>query len=289
MNYCVPVHCKPGEKIIKPIFKRGRTLWSRFLVLLILSLVLLFVDQRLNYLAPVRSWLTVAVTPVQWLADMPVRLWSMVSDAFVSRNLMQEENARLKAKNLILQQQVLKLEALTAQNIRLKALLNSTEMLEDQVKVAEIIGVNPDPSQQQIIINKGTQDGVFLGQAVLDAAGVMGQVVEVSPFSSRVTLITDANSRIPAEVNRSGVRMIAAGTGRSDKLDLLHVPDTADIREGDLLTSSGMGQRFPVGYPLGKISKVIHDPGEAFARIEVLPLARLNRGRLVLLLFSDTE
>ncbi len=257
--------------------------------MVILSLALLFVDQRLNYLAPVRSWLTVAVTPVQWLADMPVRLWSMVSDAFVSRTLLQEENARLKAKNLILQQQVLKLEALTAQNIRLKALLNSTEMLEDQVKVAEIIGVNPDPTQQQIIINNGTQDGVFLGQAVLDAMGVMGQVVEVSPFSSRVMLITDANSRIPAEVNRSGVRMIAAGTGRPDKLDLLHVPDTADIREGDLLTSSGMGQRFPVGYPLGKVSKVIHDPGEAFARIEVIPAARLNRGRLVLLLFSEPE
>ncbi|MGY0217251.1 rod shape-determining protein MreC [Endozoicomonadaceae bacterium StTr2] len=271
------------------MFKRGRTLWSRFLVLVILSLALLFVDQRMNYLAPVRSWLTVAVTPVQWLADMPVRLWSMVSDAFVSRSLIQEENARLKAKNLILQQQVLKLEALTAQNIRLKALLNSTETLEDQVKVAEIIGVNPDPSVQQIIINKGSQDGVFLGQAVLDATGVMGQVVEVSPFSSRVMLVTDASSRIPAEVNRSGVRMIAAGTGLPDKLDLLHVSDTADIQEGDLLTSSGMGQRFPVGYPLGKVSRVVHDPGKAFARIEVVPAAHLNRGRLVLLLFSETE
>ncbi len=252
---------------------------------MLLSLVLMFFDHRYPYLSHVRSWLTVAATPVYWLADLPSQIVGAASEAVVSRSELLKENARLKARNLILDQKVQKLASLTAQNIRLKELLNSSELVDDQVVIAEIVGVDPDPFSHVVMINKGSVDGAFAGQAILDAHGVMGQIVEVSSVSSRVMLITDTSSRVPVQNNRTNYRAIAAGTGNSAQLELLHIPDTADFKVGDLLTSSGLGQRYPAGYPLGTVQQVVHKPGQPFATVQIKPMAEINRSRLVLLVF----
>lgn len=254
---------------------------------MLLSMGLLFVDHSFKYLSVVRNWLTAATTPVQFLADIPSRAWGVADEFVTSRSDLMEENARLKAKNLILEQKVQKLASLTAQNIRLRELLNSSELVDEQVLVAEIVGVDPDPFRHIVTINKGSLSDVFEGQAIVDAHGVMGQVIEVTPLSSRVVLVTDNSSRIPVQVNRTGYRAIAAGTGKPDSMELMHIPDTADIREGDLLTSSGLGGRYPVGYPLGKVRTISHSPGDAFSSVEIQLLAEVNRSRFVLLVFRN--
>lgn len=253
--------------------------------MIVLSLALLYFDHSYRALSYVRQWLTVATTPVLFLADLPGRVWGTASEVVVSRSELLEENARLKAKNLILEQKVQKLESLTAQNIRLRELLNSAELVDEQVQVAEVVGVDPDPFSHRVIVNKGGFDNVYEGQAILDAHGVMGQVVEVSPVSSRVLMVTDVSARVPVQNNRTKYRAIAAGTGRTDRMELLHIPETADFREGDLLTSSGLGGAYPEGYPVGVVTWVSHNPGQAFAVIELRPVAEINRSRVVLLVF----
>ncbi|MNH15206.1 Cell shape-determining protein MreC [compost metagenome] len=171
--------------------------------------------------------------------------------------------------------------------MRLRELLNSSALVNEKVEVAELIGVDPNPFTHRILINKGERDGVVLGQPVLDARGLMGQVVELMPYTARVLLLTDTTHSIPVQVNRNGLRAIASGTGNPERLELRHVADTADIKEGDLLVSSGMGQRFPAGYPVATVNEVIHDSGQPFAIVRAIPTAALNRSRYMLLVFSD--
>ena len=201
-----------------------------------------------------------------------------------SHSELVEENARLSAHNLILKQRLQKMASLYAQNVRLRELLNSSQLVDDEVLVAELIGIDPDPQIRQVLINKGDLEKVYPGQPLLDASGVMGQVVQTTPLTSRVILITDKNSRTPVQVNRNGFRAIAAGMG--GELELLHVPGTTDIKVGDLLVTSGMGQRFPVGYPVAEVVEVVEDPGQPFLSIRARPLARLNHSRLVMLVFT---
>jgi len=168
-------------------------------------------------------------------------------------------------------------------------LLNSPALVNEKVEVADFIGMDPNPFTHRIIINKGERDGVVLGQPVLDARGLMGQVVELMPYTSRVLLLTDSTHSIPVQVNRNGLRAIASGTGNPERLELRHVADTADIKEGDLLVSSGLGQRFPAGYPVATVKEVIHDSGQPFAIVRAVPTAALNRSRYLLLVFSDNR
>ena len=260
---------------------------TRFVLLAILSLALLYADYSHKALSHIRQWLTVTTTPVLFLADLPGKLWGTASEVVLSRAELLEENASLKAKNLILEQKVQKLASLTAQNISLRELLNSSELVDEQVLVAEVVGVDPDPFKHMVIINKGSRDGVFEGQALLDAHGVMGQVVEVSPVSSRVMMITDTSARIPVQNNRTKYRAIAAGVGKSDQMEMLHIPDTEDVQVGDLLTTSGLGGVYPEGFPLGTVKKVEHNPGGSFATVEITPMAETMRSRLVLLVFRN--
>ena len=257
--------------------------------MLIICIALLFIDHRYNYLSVARSWLSLATSPVLWITDLPSRLFNTADELVTSRSELVEENTRLKARNLILEQKVQKLASLTAQNLRLKELLNSSELVDEQVLVAEIVGIDPDPFSHIVSINKGSSDEVFPGQALVDAHGVMGQVIDVSPIRSRVMLVTDTASRVPVQVNRSGYRAIATGTGAKDSMELMHIPETADIREGDLLTSSGLGRIYPVGYPVGTVRSIVHEPGEAFAKVEVELMAKVNTTRFVLLVFRDKE
>ncbi len=252
-----------------------------------LSVALMAVDARFDTLRPLRGQLGALLTPFYWLADVPGRVAEGVSEQWTSRTELLAENERLKAEALVMQQRLQKLAALTEQNVRLRELLNSSALVEDQVLVSELIGVDPNPFTHRIIIDKGEKDGVFLGQPVLDARGLMGQVVEVLPYTARVLLITDTTHSLPVQVNRNGLRAIASGTGNPERLELRHVADTADIKEGDLLVSSGLGQRFPAGYPVGIVSEVIHDSGQPFAIVRATPTAALNRSRYLLLVFSD--
>ena len=231
--------------------------------------------------------MTLLLSPVVYLADYPNRTAEDVRQTFKSRAELQSDITRLEEQLLLLKAKTEKMAALTAENNRLRDLLGSAAKLQDNVLVAELIGVDPDPERHEVIIDKGTSSGVFVGQPLLDAQGLMGQVIEISPYTSRVLLVSDQTHSVPVQVNRSNLRLIARGSGVTRQLELLHVQDTADIRVGDLLVSSGLGDRFPVGYPVGLVNKVEHDPGQPFALVTAIPSARLDRSRHVLLVFAD--
>ena len=261
----------------------------RLLVLVVLSIALMVVDARFAVLKPVRSQMGLVLMESYSVTDVPQRLWQGVASQFGSRTELAAENEKLKTEALLLQGRLQKLAALTEQNVRLRELLNSSALVNEKVEVAELIGVDPNPFTHRILINKGERDGVVLGQPVLDARGLMGQVVELMPYTSRVLLLTDTTHSIPVQVNRNGLRAIASGTGNPERLELRHVADTADVKEGDLLVSSGLGQRFPAGYPVATVSEVIHDSGQPFAIVRAIPTAALNRSRYLLLVFSDSR
>ena len=261
----------------------------RLLGFTVLSAVLMVVDARFEVLKPVRSQLGLLLTPVYWLTDLPLRVWEGVSEQFASHSELLAENQKLKAEALLLQRRLQKLATLTEQNVRLRELLNSSALVDDEVIIGELIGLDPNPFTQRIIIDKGERDGVFVGQPVLDASGLMGQVVEVMPYAARVLLITDVTHSIPVQVNRNGLRAIASGTGNSDFLELRHVAETSDIKAGDLLVSSGLGQRFPAGYPVARVEEVTHERGQPFLQVRAMPTAMLNRSRYLLLVFNDAR
>ncbi|WP_436070434.1 rod shape-determining protein MreC [Pseudomonas sp. LjRoot71] len=253
----------------------------------VLSAALMVVDARFTLLQPLRAQLGLIVEPVYWAGRLPVRLWESATQELSSRSELTAENEKLKAEQLMMQRRLQKLAALTEQNVRLRELLNSAALVDDDVLATELIGIDPNPFTHRILIDKGEKDGVVMGQPVLDARGLMGQVVEVMPYTSRVLLLTDTTHSIPVQVNRNGLRAIASGTGNPERLELRHVADTADIKEGDLLVSSGLGQRFPAGYPVAMVSEVIHDSGQPFAIVRAVPTAMLNRSRYMLLVFTD--
>jgi rod shape-determining protein MreC len=181
--------------------------------------------------------------------------------------------------------QMQRLAALEAENIRLRELLDASFEVGEKRLIAELMSVNLDPFQHQIVINKGTLDGVFPGQPILDAEGVMGQIVHAGPYTSTAVLITDTSHAIPVQVNRNGLRSIAIGSGTINRLELPYIPNNSDILPGDLLITSGLGGRFPPGYPVAKVGAVQHDPGRSFAQVIAEPLAQLNRSREVLLVW----
>lgn len=251
-----------------------------------IALFLILAGQRFGWLNSLQSSLSVVATPFYALADIPGRVSNWGSDNFVSREKLLKDNRQLKAEALLLKAKVQKLAALEAENVRIRELLNSSALLDETVLVAELIGVSPDPLHHEIIINKGVKDQLFVGQPVLDANGLMGQVVKVGPAHSRVLLITDATHAIPVQVNRNGVRSIAEGVGVLHELTLRHVSATTDIKVGDLLVSSGLGGRFPAGYPVAEVIEVTVDPGQSFAIVRAKPSAQLDRSRHVLLVFN---
>lgn len=241
---------------------------------------------RTGWLAPLRTQLLELSKPLYFLTDIPSRLFNWGGEVSQSRSSLIEENNRLRAEALVLQSKIQKLASLATENVRLRELLNSSALLQDNVLVAEIIGVVPDPNRHIVIVNRGSDNGVTVGQPVLDANGLFGQVVEVAASTCRVLLITDGTHAIPVQVNRNGVRAIADGTGLIHELELRHLTETTDITEGDMLVSSGLGGRFPVGYPVATVTRVVRDPGQQFLRVVARPMAQLDRSRHVLLVFS---
>ncbi len=243
------------------------------------------VDHHYGHLKVIRSALSTLVYPLQYVVNLPVEAVEWISYSLVTRNNLLEENDRLKQEHLLLSSKLQRYEVLEAENRRLRKLLESSFRLNDKVLVAELVAVELQSFRKQIVINKGQREGAYDGQPIVDAAGIMGQIVHVGPFSSTVLLITDPNHAFPVQVNRNGLRAIAVGTGQNDKLILEHLPNNVDIRVGDLIISSGLGRRFPPGYPVGQIEKISRDPGEPFAKVIIKPSAQLGKSREVLMVW----
>ena len=250
----------------------------------------MFADGRFGYLERVRYGLGYVTTPVYRVADIPTRISFWIDDVFVSRSDLLVENERLREDLLVAQRELQLLESLASENSRLLDLREATQVIAREVMPAEIINVSPDPYSKRILINKGSEDGVFLGQALLDAKGLMGQVDEVLPFSAWVLLITDSHHITPVEVNRNGERALARGSRSTvSELELEFVTQTQDMKAGDLLVSSGMGQVYPKNYPVAEVTSVYSDPGQDFTTVKARPLAQLASTRHVMLVFASEE
>ena len=243
------------------------------------------IDYHKGHLKFVRSTLSTVVYPLQYLVNLPVEFTEWASSSFVTHTDLLEENNRLKEEHLLLSSKLQRFEILETENHRLRELLESSFRLNDKVLVAELIAVELQSFRRQVVINKGQREGAYDGQPIVDASGIMGQIIHVGPFSSTVLLITDANHALPVQVNRNGLRAIAVGSGQNETLFLEHLPNNADIRIGDLIISSGLGRRFPAGYPVGQIENITLDPAESFAKVTIKPSARLSQSREVLMVW----
>ena len=273
----------------KPLFERGPSLGTRMVLLAVLSVSLMFLDHRQGHLDTVRRALSVAVYPIRVLVDMPSASFGWAREQLAERNRLVTENRELRVESLRQQARLQQMAALDAENARLRALMDSPARLANRVQVAEILAVDLDPYRHRIALNRGEQAGVYPGQALLDADGIVGQVVRVDPLGSEAILISDPSHATPVELNRNGLRTVALGMGDVTRMDLPFLPNSADIRVGDLLTSSGLGDAFPAGYPVARVTRVERRPGEPFARVEAEPTAALNRTRQVLLVWEGGE
>ncbi|WP_414728481.1 rod shape-determining protein MreC [Zhongshania aliphaticivorans] len=274
---------------MKPVFSNESSVGGRLLLFGGIALALILVGQRLDFMAPVRTQLSLVAAPFYWVVDVPSKMLSEFSDMLSTRRELMDDNERLRAESLILNAKLQKYIELRAENVRLRELMNSAERLNDTVVVAEVVAVASDPNRHQLVVDKGSRDGAFVGQPVIDATGLLGQIIEVGLLQSRVLLITDSAHALPVRVSRNGLRAIAEGTGLIDELTLTHVAATTDIQVGDLLVSSGLGGRFPGGYPVGEVTDVSIDPGQPFAEVRARPMAQLDRSRNVLLVFSEQK
>ncbi len=246
----------------------------------------MMVDHRWNHLERVRSALSVITYPLQYVVSLPFRTSDWLSERSSTREKLFSDRERLQKQNLELRARLQKFEALEAENVRLRGLLDSSFSISDRVLVAELIAVDLDLFRQQVLINKGSRSGIYIGQPVLDANAVMGQVTHVTPNTATVLLITDAQHALPIQVNRNGLRTIAFGTGIIDRLELPQLPNNAEIEVGDLLVTSGFGGHFPAGYPVARVTEVRHEPGRPFATIFATPTAHLERTNEVLLVWQ---
>jgi len=267
----------------------GQALTLRAVVFVVVSIILMIVDQRLSYLDTVRTYFLALVYPIQYLVDFPVKTSQWLSESVSSRIQLLEENARLRADNRRLRVTMQKFQAVKNEKERLRSLLDASKKVDEQVQVAEILAVDLEPSKRKIVINKGANEGVFINQPVIDGSGVMGQVIHVGFFSSTVMLITDPAHELPVQVVRTGLRTVAKGMGTVNRLSLLYIANVGlnmEIKKGDLIVTSGFGQKFPQGYPVGTVIEVIPDIGKPYAQVQALPRAALEHNREVLLLWK---
>ncbi len=273
----------------KPLFVPETAANLRVVLLVGLSLALMTLDHRFHQLEQLRNLLSTAIYPLQYAIQVPFSAWENFGRNLASHGELAEENHRLQQKQMLLNAQLQKLASLEAENRRLRMLLESSVNLQERALIAELISVDFDPYRHQILLNKGQRDGVDIGQPLLDQQGIIGQVIHVNEFSSTAILITDPSHSLPVQVNRNGLRTLAMGSGKFQELELPYIPNNDDIQEGDLLITSGMGGRFPRGYPVAVVTKVAFDAGSPFARVTARPTAQLDRVREVLLVISTPK
>jgi len=271
----------------KPLFAAETAVNLRLFVFVLLSIVVMTLDHRHQHLDSVRNALATLVFPVQYAIQLPFDAAQRLSRSLASHATLLEENRRLRQKQVFINAQIQKLAALEAENRRLRMLLESSVNISERVLIAELMKVDFDPYRHRILLNKGTFHGVHAGQPLLDQQGIIGQIVHASTFTATAILITDPNHALPVQVNRNGLRTLAVGTGNFQELELPHIPNNDDIEVGDLLVTSGLGGRFPRGYPVATVTRVEFDPGRPFARITARPITELDRKREMLLIVDD--
>lgn len=277
---------KPNQRIHST---NSPALGLRLLLLAGLSILLLVIDHRDNHLDTVRKAIGATVYPLRVIVDAPVSLWLWAQDMTAGRNQLQVENARLNAERLLTKARLQRYSALEAENARLRAMLEARTQVRDQVRVAEIMSASSNPFRHVLVVDKGTRDGVYNGQTLVDANGVVGQIIVAGVLSSQSILISDPDHALPVEINRTGLRTIAVGTGDYEQLDLPFLPNNADVVQGDLLVTSGLGGAFPAGYPVAIIDSITRIPQEPFAVVTAKPAAALNQIREVMLIWSSVE
>ena len=254
---------------------------------LCVSITLVYTDLHSALVQHYRPYLAVLVQPIRYLVDTPIKLVHALSDNMSTRQQLLRENAQLRAHQLALEAKLQRLLALRRENVALRELLQSSARIHGRILEARLLAVDLSPGLHQLVLNRGQAQQVYVGQPVLDAYGVMGQVVQVEPLLSQVMLLTDEHSAIPVQAARNGLRGVIVGRGQLDQLQLLHVPDTTDVKVGDLFVTSGLGQHFPVGYPVARVTRVQHDPGQTFAKVILKPVAHLNRTNRALLVWPS--
>jgi rod shape-determining protein MreC len=273
---------------MQPLFQQGTGPLLRTLFFVLLSATIMVADHRFNQLEQVRGFLSGAIAPLRYAVDLPARFLGWSSDQVRSREELIERVNALERENLRLRARQLKFETIRSENERLRTLLDSTSDRDERVLVAELLSVALDPYRQQVVVNQGERDGVYAGQPLIDAYGVMGQIINTGPFTATALLISDPNHALPVQINRNGLRTIAEGTGEPDRLELRYIPNNADVRVGDRVVSSGLGGRFPPNYPVATVMEVERRPGEPFARVIAAPQAHLDRSREVLLVWPES-
>ncbi len=269
------------------IFTRGPSLISRLILALVMSVALIIADSKFDAFQSSRVYMNSLMSPLQYLANLPSVLLSASAQRLTSHEDLVEENQRLTNQVLLMSERLQRFDVLQSENDQLRALLDTPAKPDVRKKVAELMAVENSPFSQQIVINKGALDDVFLSQSVLDDRGVVGQVMEVGTTNSRVVLITDVTHAVPVRSVRNNIRFIASGTGSLDELLLEHVPHSVDVEVGDILVTSGLGQVFPEGYPVAQVSRVTRDESRPFAIVAATPLARLDRLKYLLLLWPE--
>jgi len=269
----------------RPILGRGPSPGLRLFFFALLSFGLMWLDQREGYLDGVRRGLSMVIYPFQLLVSSPGAVWDWVEESFATRERLGTENEGLELRLREADLKLMRLADLEQENLRLRGMRAATARIAERVMVAEIMDVDLNPYRHRVIINKGIGDGVFKGQAVLDATGIFGQITHAGEFSSEAILITDAEHAIPVQVNRNGLRSLAVGTGDLNRLNLPFLPTNADIKVGDLLVSSGLGGVFPAGYPVATVTKADKMAAQTLANVVAEPAATLDRDREVLLIW----
>lgn len=271
-----PIASRPGEV--------ASTL--RLLGYLALAIALIVLDHRGGWLSQARAQVGVVTQPLWWLAGLPGRVGTRVKDDAVTRTRLMEENRQLRNDLLVANARLTRLSTAAADNMQLRALLGVAESRGLDVQLAPILDIDLDPTRQRLVLDAGSGDGVRVGQPVIDAGGLMGQIIQVTPAHAIVLLLTDPDHAVPVVVASSGVRLIAYGRGRSDLLELADIPLNSGVKVGDVVVTSGLGGRFPAGFPVGTITALRPDDSHAFLVGDLHPAAQLDRGRDVLLLRS---
>ncbi len=274
---------------MKPIFGRGPSLQLRLFLAVIISIAAIIADSRFGVFTHVRVYLSSLVSPLQYIANAPGIMLDTMSTQVQTRAGLIEQTKQQEQQLFTLRSRLLKMDHLEHENQRLRELLGSPVHKESRKMVAELLSVDSDPFSHQVLINKGALDGVYNGQPVINDQGVIGQVLHVGSTTSRVLLVTDSSHGIPVRVLRNDLRAIASGSGELDKLELRNLPRNTDVQVGDLLVTSGLGGRFPEGYPVATVTRSDYVEGKPFAQVEAKPLVALDRLRYLLLLWTDKK
>ena len=275
---------------MQPLFLPGPSVTLRAILLLIASVAVMVADHSWHHLEAMRGVLeSYVIYPLRYTINVPVDFIRWADRGMSSHKFLLQENADLKEQQLRAQVSLQKLSVLERENDRLREMLGAKPKVGERMLVAELLVIDLDPNRQQVVINKGADQGVYLGQPVIDAWGVMGQVVHVADTSATAMLISDPNHAIPAQINRNELRTTVFGLGYGGRLELRHIPHNADIEPGDLLVTSGLGGRFPANYPVARIVEIERPVGETFAKVIAEPVAHLDRSREVLLVWHEEE